>query len=137
MAANSIAESIVENLSIPSPYVLTIQNVESEHDGTEGTIRITTNQQLVEAELKSYINFDPAIQYTTEVDESGLTLRSDKFDIEKSYTVTFKEGMRGKIGGELKEESQHQVAFGELEAGISFTSKKQCICQNGVQRIWK
>jgi uncharacterized protein YfaS (alpha-2-macroglobulin family) len=122
--SNSIEGSIVENLSIPSPYVLTIQNVESEHDGTEGTIRITTNQQLVEAGLKSYIKFDPAIQFTTEVDESGLTLRSDKFDIEKSYTVTFKEGMRGKIGGELKEESQHQVAFGELEAGISFTSKK-------------
>src|SRR5687767_2320350 len=122
--SNSLPESIVENMSIPSPYVLTIQHVESEHDGTEGTIRITTNQQLVEGELKSYIKFDPAIQYTTEVDESGLTLRSDKFDIEKSYTVTFKEGMRGKIGGELKEESQHQVAFGELEAGISFTSKK-------------
>ena len=121
---NSIDGSIVEKLSIASPYVLTIQNVQSEHDGTEGTIRITTNQQLVEADLKTFIRFDPALQYTTEVDESGLTLRSDKFDIEKSYTVTFKEGMRGRIGGELKEESQHQVAFGELEAGISFTSKK-------------
>ena len=122
--SNSIAESITENLSVPSPYVLVIQNVESEHDGTEGTIRVTTSQQLVESDLKSYIKFDPALQFTAEVDESGLTLRSDKFDIEKSYTVTFKEGMRGKIGGELKEESQHQVAFGELEAGISFTSKK-------------
>jgi alpha-2-macroglobulin len=121
---NSITESITEDLSVPSPYVLAIQNVESEHDGTEGTIRVTTSQQLVEADIKSFIKFDPAIQFTTEVDESGLTLRSDKFDIEKSYTVTFKEGLRGKIGGELKEESQHQVAFGELEAGISFSSKK-------------
>jgi hypothetical protein len=31
---NSI-ESITEQLSVPSPYVLAIQNVESEHDGTE------------------------------------------------------------------------------------------------------
>jgi len=121
---NSIAESITEDLSVPSPYVLVIQNVESEHDGTEGTIRVTTSQQLGETDIRSFIKFDPAIQFTTEVDESGLTLRSDKFDIEKSYTVTFKEGMRGKIGGELKEESQHQVAFGELEANISFSSKK-------------
>jgi len=121
---NSIVESITEHLSVPSPYVLAIQNVESEHDGTEGTIRVTTSQQLVETDIKSFIKLDPAIQFTAEVDESGLTLRSDKFDIEKSYTVTFKEGLRGKIGGELKEESQHQVAFGELEAGISFTSKK-------------
>ncbi len=104
--------------------MLTIQGVESEHDGTEGTIRVTANQQLVASELSSYINIDPSIQYTTEVDETGLTIRSDKFDNEKSYTVTFKEGMRGKVGGELKEVSQHQVAFGELESGISFTSKK-------------
>jgi uncharacterized protein YfaS (alpha-2-macroglobulin family) len=78
----------------------------------------------VETDIRSFVKFDPAIQFTTEVDESGLTLRSDKFDIEKSYTVTFKEGMRGRIGGELKEESQHQVAFGELEASIKFSSKK-------------
>src|SRR6187431_2776212 len=121
---NSIAESITEELSVPSPYVLAIQNVESEHDGTKGSIRVTTSQQIVEAGIRSFVRFDPAIQFTTEVDESGLTLRSDKFDIEKIYTVTFKEGLRGKIGGELKEESQHQVAFGELEAGISFTTKK-------------
>ncbi|HEX6846097.1 MAG TPA: MG2 domain-containing protein [Chitinophagaceae bacterium] len=121
---NSIAETITENLSVPSPYVLVIQNVESEHDGTEGTIRVTTSQQLVDTDIKTFIRFDPALQFTAEIDESGLTLRSDKFDIEKSYTVSFKEGMRGRIGGELKEESQHQVAFGELEASISFSSKK-------------
>jgi len=133
---NSIAKSITEHLSVPSPYVLAIQNVESEHDGTEGTIRVTTSQQIVEADLKSYIKLDPAVQFTTEVDESGLTLRSDKFDIEKSYTVTFKEGLRGKIGGELKEESQHQVAFGELEAGISFTSKKAVyLSKRGAQNM--
>ena len=40
---NSMAESIKENLSVPSPYVLTIQNVESEHDGTEGTIITPTS----------------------------------------------------------------------------------------------
>ena len=33
-------------LTIPSPYVLTIQNVESEHDGMEGIVRVTTSQQL-------------------------------------------------------------------------------------------
>ena len=121
---NSMPEPVEQNMTIPSPFVLTIQNVESEHDGTEGTIRVTTNQQLVDENIKSYIKFEPDIKFTAEVDETGLTLRSDKFDIEKSYTVTFKEGMRGKIGGELKEESAHQVAFGELEASISFPDTK-------------
>ena len=39
-------------------------------------------------------NFDPAIKYYHEIDETGLTLRSDKFDIEKSYTVTLKRKAR-------------------------------------------
>jgi uncharacterized protein YfaS (alpha-2-macroglobulin family) len=122
--SNSMKESIKEELSVPSPYVLTIQNVESEYDGTEGTIRVSANQQLVDENIKSFINFEPGVNFTAEVDESGMTLRSDKFDLEKSYTVTFKEGLRGKVGGELKQESQHTVAFGELEADISFTNKK-------------
>ena len=121
---NSMKESITEKFAVPSPYVLVIQNVESEYDGAEGTVRVSTNQQLDEKNLKSFISFDPSIQFSVEVDNAGMTLRSDKFDAEKSYTVTFKEGMRGVIGGELKEVSEHQVAFGELEANISFNSKK-------------
>ena len=33
----STADAITSSLTIPSPYVLTIQNVESEHDGMEGS----------------------------------------------------------------------------------------------------
>jgi alpha-2-macroglobulin len=121
---NSVDETIAENFSVPSPYVLMISGVQAEHDGTEGIIRVIANQQLTPTDLRSFILLDPNVQYNTEIDESGLTLRSDNFDMEKSYTLTLKEGLRGKVGGELKEVSQHQVAFGELEAGISFSSKK-------------
>ncbi|HET9747153.1 MAG TPA: MG2 domain-containing protein, partial [Chitinophagaceae bacterium] len=121
---NKIEEIISENFSVSSPYVLVIHGITAEHDGTEGTIRVLTNQQLSQTDLKSFIVLDPSIQYTTEVDEGGMTLRSDNFNMEKSYTLTLKPGLRGRVGGELKEVSQHQVAFGELEAGISFTSKK-------------
>ncbi|RZM05723.1 MAG: hypothetical protein EOO88_54480, partial [Pedobacter sp.] len=44
--ANTTAEPIVSNLSIPSPFVLTIQNLDAEHDGSEGLIHVTTSQQL-------------------------------------------------------------------------------------------
>jgi hypothetical protein len=40
--------------------------------------------------------------------------------LKKVTPLLSKKGMRGKIGGELKEESQHQVAFGELEARYKF-----------------
>lgn len=121
---NSTEETIQQTLSIPSPYVLTIQNLESEHDGTEGTIKVTTNQQLNIENLKSFIQFNPEVNFTAEPDETGLIIRSDKFDIEKSYAVTFLKNLRGRIGGVLKEDATRQVAFGELEAGISFTNSK-------------
>jgi alpha-2-macroglobulin len=122
--ANSTEEPITTSLSIPSPYVLTIQNLEAEHDGSEGIVHITTSQQLTGESLKSFIKFAPDLGYTVELNESGFTLRSDKFDMEKSYAVTILKGLRGKIGGVLKEDYDGNVAFGELEAGISFTNSK-------------
>jgi uncharacterized protein YfaS (alpha-2-macroglobulin family) len=121
---NSTAESITASLAIPSPYVLTIQGVEAEHDGTEGVVRITTSQQLAGENLKSFVKFDPELAFTVESAENGFTLRSDKFDLEKSYAITILKNLRGKIGGVLKEEYNGSVAFGELEANINFTNNK-------------
>ena len=121
---NTTTDPITASLSVPSPFVLSIQNMESEHDGTEGTVKITTSQQLSGENLKSFIKFDPDFGYTVELNENGFTLRSDKFDVEKSYVLTITKGLRGKIGGTLKEDYSGSVAFGELEANIRFTNSK-------------
>jgi uncharacterized protein YfaS (alpha-2-macroglobulin family) len=121
---NSTAEAITTNFSIPSPYVLTIQNMESEHDGMEGTVKITTSQQLTGEDLKSFIKLSPALAYTTELTDNGFIIRSDKFDVEKSYALTIAKNLRGRIGGVLKENYDGSIAFGELEANISFTNSK-------------
>ncbi len=121
---NGTSELIVSTLSIPSPYVLTIENVQSEHDGLEGTVRVTTSQQLTEESLKSFIKFDPDLDYSVQPDEYGFTISSDKFDVDKSYAMTIAKGLQGKIGGVLKEDYFSSVAFGELEANINFTNSK-------------
>lgn len=133
---NATAETITTSLTIPSPYVLTIQNIESLHDGTEGTVKIITSQQLAGENLKPYIKFDPELSYTVEQNENGFTLRSDKFDTDKSYALTISKGMRGKIGGTLKEDYSESVAFGELEANIRFTNSKAVyLSKNGGKNI--
>ncbi|MGZ5221148.1 MAG: alpha-2-macroglobulin family protein, partial [Chitinophagaceae bacterium] len=133
---NATAEPITASLTIPSPYVLTIQNIESLHDGTEGTVKIMTSQQLAGESLKPYIKFDPELSYTVEQNENGFTLRSDKFDTDKSYALTISKGMRGKIGGTLKEDYSGSVAFGELEANIRFTNSKAVyLSKNGGKNI--
>ncbi|HRF18815.1 MAG TPA: hypothetical protein PK977_11630, partial [Chitinophagaceae bacterium] len=112
----STSESITSTMTIPSPYVLTVQNLESEYDGTEGVVRITTSQQLTGEGIKSYLKFDPEVEFAVEPNDFGFTLRSDKFDAEKSYALVINKGLRGKLGGVMKEEYNGSVAFGELEA---------------------
>lgn len=120
----STLETITSTMTIPSPYVLAVQNLESEHDGTEGVVRVTTSQQLTGEGIKSFLKFDPEVEFTVEPNDYGFTLRSDKFDTEKSYALTINKGLRGKLGGVMKEEYNGSVAFGELEANINFTNNK-------------
>lgn len=121
---NEIEEPITASMSIPSPFVLTIQQLQAEHDGTDGVVHITTSQQLTGENIKPYIRFEPDIAYSVEPAENGFVLRSDKFDLEKSYSITIAKNLKGKIGGVLKEDYNGNVAFGELEASINFTNSK-------------
>ncbi|RYZ23820.1 MAG: alpha-2-macroglobulin family protein [Chitinophagaceae bacterium] len=111
-------------LTIQSPYLLQVNNVESEHDGTEGVVRVYTSQQLTGESVASYVRFEPSVKYTVEYTDRGMALHSEAFNTESSYTLTISPGLRGRIGGVLREESSSQVAFGELEPSISFTNSK-------------
>lgn len=117
-------DPIQTTMSIPSPYVLNINSVQAEHDGTEGTVNISTSQQLTGENITNYIKFTPAISYTVEYTDNGVSLHSRKFDVEKSYAVTIARGLRGKVGGVLKEDYNGNVAFGELESDVKFTNSK-------------
>ncbi|MGN6163854.1 MAG: alpha-2-macroglobulin family protein [Flavisolibacter sp.] len=122
--ALSTQDAIKTVLSIPSPYVLNINSVEAEHNGTEGVVHIYTSQQLTGEGAGNFIKFNPAVPYTVEYTGYGFDLRSDKFDADNSYTFTISKGLRGKIGGVLKEDYNGSVAFGQLESQINFTNSK-------------
>ena len=79
---------------------------------------------MVTDNITSFISFNPSVKYTVEYDDFGVTLRSAQFDAEESYSLTISKGMRGKIGGVLKEDYNGSVAFGALEADIRFTNSK-------------
>jgi alpha-2-macroglobulin len=121
---NGTPEPIESKSGIPSPYVLLINDVQSEHDGTSGTIYIKTSQQITPENLRTFIRFSPAITFATEPTEDGFLISSDKFDVENSYELTIAKGLRGRIGGVLREEHYNQVAFGRLEPSLSFTNSK-------------
>ncbi len=121
---NGLAARIELDASIPSPYILTIGEVTTEHDGTTGSIRVSTSQQIIPANLAAALSFSPAVKFTAEPTETGFVIRSDNFDQSKSYTLSIGKGIRGRIGGVLHEEYSTNITFGELEPAISFANDK-------------
>jgi len=121
---NGLKEKIESSSVIPSPYVLAIGEVTTDHDGSTGTIHVRTSQQLMDQGLASAITLNPAIKFTATATDDGFTIRSDNFNQEKSYTLTLAKGLRGRIGGTLHEEFSANITFGELAPSISFANSK-------------
>ncbi|MCZ2460249.1 MAG: hypothetical protein LC128_11585 [Chitinophagales bacterium] len=122
--SNPTSGVLKSSFNIPSPYVLTIQNVESDFNGVSGSVMVTTSQQLSNENLRSYIKLDPDIKYAVSLTDNGFIITSDNFNADKSYALTVNKGLRGKIGGVLHEDYYEGIAFGEMEANIAFTNSK-------------
>jgi uncharacterized protein YfaS (alpha-2-macroglobulin family) len=133
---NGLKEKIETPAAIPSPFVLTINEVTTDHDGSTGSIHVQTSQQVIADGLAAGIALNPAIKFTTEVTEDGFTIHSDNFDQDKSYALTLNKGLRGRIGGILHEEYSTNITFGELAPSISFANSKGVYLSNkGDQNI--
>ena len=132
----STEDVLKSTLSIPSPYVLNINNVETEHDGEEGVVKIYTSQQLNSDDISKYIKFTPSVNYTVELTDMGVELRSEKFDPTTSYSFIVSKGLRGKIGGILKEDYTGNAVFGELASEIKFPNNKAVyLSKNGAGNV--
>ncbi|MBC8035550.1 MAG: alpha-2-macroglobulin family protein, partial [Chitinophagaceae bacterium] len=121
---NGSPEPVEFKSAISSPFVLTINDVETEHDGTTGIVRVKTSQQVIDASISSFIKIDPSVKFTTEYTDDGFIISSDGFDTEQTYTLTAIKGLRGKINGVLKEDHTASIAFGKLEPSIKFGNSK-------------
>ena len=121
---NPTTKTLEEKFTIPSPYTLAITNIESRHDGLSATVKVYTSQQVVEAGLQNFIRINPATKFSVEVQDDGFIVSGDGFDAGKSYELILSKGMRGQLGGTLKENYNGDIAFGELEPSISFRNSK-------------
>jgi alpha-2-macroglobulin len=121
---NGTKEPIESKIFIPSPYTLSVNDLSAEHDGTGGTIYVRTSQQVVPENLSSFIKFNPSIKFTVEQTDDGFSITSEDFDADKSYLLTLNKGLRGRIGGTLREQYDNNIAFGELEPSIRFANAK-------------
>ncbi|MFT3936270.1 MAG: MG2 domain-containing protein [Chitinophagaceae bacterium] len=121
---NPTKEKAETKAFIPSPFTLTINDINTEHDGSTGTITIRTSQQVAAENLASFIKIDPAVKFSVESTDDGFVISSEGFDATKSYELTLVKGLRGKIGGVLRDEYHNNFAFGKMEPAVSFVNKQ-------------
>jgi uncharacterized protein YfaS (alpha-2-macroglobulin family) len=121
---NGTKDPIENKVFIPSPYNLTINDVHAEHDGLTGTVFVRTSQQVLMENITSLIHFNPAVKFSVQQTDDGFSVTSENFDADKSYVFTIAKGLRGKIGGVLREQYDNNIAFGELEPSLRFGNSK-------------
>ncbi|MBC7851675.1 MAG: hypothetical protein H7Y31_18165, partial [Chitinophagaceae bacterium] len=128
---NGTEKEIETALTIPSPYTLSINDMTSQHDGSGGTVYVKTSQQITGDNLASFVKFDPAVKFTTAATDDGFSIQSSDFNAEKTYVLTISKGLRGRIGGTLREQYDNNIAFGELEPAITFVNSKGLYLSSG------
>ncbi len=121
---NGLPEDKEYTDDLASPFVLTINEVTTEHDGTTGSIYVRTNQVITGTEWAPFVSLEPSVKYSVEKTDNGLLITSNEFNIENSYTLQLKPGLRGQLNGVLKETYETALTFGELEPSLSFASNK-------------
>ena len=58
---------IIQEFDIPSPFKLSITDIQANHDGAEGNITISTTQSVNEKNIKNFIRLSPWVKYDIEV----------------------------------------------------------------------
>ncbi len=127
---------IIRKTEIKDPEKLEIESVSAEHDGFTGTIIITASQDLVDSDVRKYIEITPAVDFTVSIDGRLILLKSEKFDLTKNYNLTIKEGLSGTLGGRLKNEYTEEISFGKLDPEIKIlNTKAEYLSANGLKNI--
>ncbi len=109
---------------LPSRFTLEVTGISSQHDGTQATVTLNTSQPIHEEGLRNFITIEPAVQFTAEAFEGGISITSDSMRAEQTYQITVNKGLEGELGGKLKDDYSEQVGFGKLEPAVKFVNQK-------------
>lgn len=128
-------DAIATPFSIPSPFNLVINEISAEHDGLTGVVNVLASQQVSMQNIASLIKFEPSVKFTVEQTDEGFAVKSENFSADQSYLLSIKKGLRGTVGGVLHEQSDNNVAFGEIEPYVRFTSNKSVYLSSQGNRV--
>lgn len=116
------SEIIIET-EVPAIQSIRITDVLAENDGVGTYIKVNTSQTPSIADLSSIVSVTPAVNIKIENSDQGFIVRGDFFAGE-TYKLLVSGTLRGVLGGEMGNNFEQSVTFGEMEEKIAFTSSK-------------
>lgn len=118
---------------LPSRLRLEITDVTAVYENNEGTITVSTSQELVNTELSGMFKLSPSISVSPTMLTNGFEIKGN-FDISQVYTLTIFKKLEGVFGGKMKEDFEKNLSFGELKPSISFTNEKAVYLSSAGER---
>ncbi|RLD68817.1 MAG: alpha-2-macroglobulin family protein, partial [Bacteroidetes bacterium] len=115
---------INESSKILDPNDFKIDKVIAKHDGFTGTLTVTATQDVLNTNIRNFIEILPTVKYTVTVKGHEIKIKSDDFDVSKTYVLNLKKGLSGTLGGKLKYEYTEEISFGKLKPEIKIINSK-------------
>jgi uncharacterized protein YfaS (alpha-2-macroglobulin family) len=122
---------LVADTEVPDQQTLQVRELTGAILNGQAVVNVLTNQPVSVADIQPLLSVSPEVPYEIEALESGLALRGG-FEVGKSYQVSIKSGVRGALGGQLVEQFDQAVSFGDSQPSISFASADKAMYLNAL-----
>ncbi|MBC6988180.1 alpha-2-macroglobulin family protein [Hymenobacter sp. BT491] len=112
---------LAAQVAVPDQQTLLVREVTPSLVDGEPIITVLTNQPVSADEITPLVAVQPAVAFSVEALESGFVLKGG-FDVDKTYQVSLRSGLRGALGGQLAEPLTQTVSFVDERPTLSFAN---------------
>lgn len=114
----------VEKTILPIVEQMMVTNVETQHDGSTGSIFVYFTQPIKNGvDPADYVSLEPKVEYKAYLDGNALRLEGS-FVPDEAYAITIKEGFPGIFGAATSRKHRQFVSFGSPPKNIEFVNSK-------------
>ncbi|GAA4016091.1 alpha-2-macroglobulin family protein [Hymenobacter fastidiosus] len=115
------AKPLTAQVAVPDQQTLLVREVVASIVEGDPVITVLTNQPVSATEIPALLTVSPAVEYAVEALESGFVLKGG-FDVDKTYQLSLRSGLRGLLGGQLAEPFTQTASFVDERPSLSFAN---------------
>ena len=100
---------------VPKIDQLELVDLETHHDGAEGSLILWFNQELEEATVRKNISIEPETKFTLKTDGERVEILGTEFNSNTTYTVKINNLIKSSLSATLAQSIDRTVSFGTVQ----------------------